>query len=194
MPTRLGVPFLGRRRGPSLETSPASGAGQNPDSLWTNATTRARRDTSSTLASPVFPDRHSANSEPHQPQQQQQQHGTPLRNMLHATTNARMAPSCPNGLLHSDPSAPDSPIRSTPIRRRQRPWRKLLYIQQDYADDYVDDTFLMELQKNANVRMYDYSTVAMQTTVVTQHISSIVVFIAVFINLYQGDLTGGLLL
>ncbi|KAJ2078530.1 glycosylphosphatidylinositol anchor biosynthesis [Coemansia sp. RSA 988] len=197
MLTRLSVPFLGRRRGPSLEASPVSGAGQNSDSLWTNATTRARRDTTSTLASPALPDRRPSSSESHQAQQQQ--HGAPLHNMLHttsttATTNTRVTASCPNGLLHTDPSAPGSTIQSTPMRRRQRPWRKLLYIQQDYADDYVDDTFLMELQKNANVRMYDYSTVAMQTTVVTQHISSIVVFIAVFINLYQGDLTGSLLL
>ncbi|KAJ1828432.1 glycosylphosphatidylinositol anchor biosynthesis, partial [Coemansia sp. RSA 2599] len=78
--------------------------------------------------------------------------------------------------------------------RARRPWRKLLYIKQDYPDDYVDDTFLMELQKNTNVRMYDYSTIVMQTSVVTQHISSIMVFIAVFINLYSSALTGQLLL
>ncbi|KAI8325874.1 phosphatidylinositol N-acetylglucosaminyltransferase [Martensiomyces pterosporus] len=76
----------------------------------------------------------------------------------------------------------------------RRPWRKLLYIKQEYPDDYVDDTFLMELQKNTNVRMYDYSTVVMQTAVVTQHISSIMVFIAVFIHLYRGSLTGKALL
>ncbi|KAJ2474012.1 glycosylphosphatidylinositol anchor biosynthesis [Coemansia sp. RSA 2322] len=38
--------------------------------------------------------------------------------------------------------------------------------------------------------MYDYSTVVMQTTVITQHISSIMIFIAVFIHLYRGSLTG----
>ncbi|KAJ1965788.1 glycosylphosphatidylinositol anchor biosynthesis [Dipsacomyces acuminosporus] len=78
--------------------------------------------------------------------------------------------------------------------RSRRPWRKLLYIKQEYPDDYVDDTFLMELQKNTNVRMYDYSTVVRQTAVVTQHISSIMIFIAVFIYLYRGSLTGGVLL
>jgi hypothetical protein len=28
------------------------------------------------------------------------------------------------------------------------PWRKLLYVKQDYPDNYVDDTFLDALQKN----------------------------------------------
>lgn len=30
----------------------------------------------------------------------------------------------------------------------RQPWRKLLYVKQDYPDDHVDDTFLEELQKN----------------------------------------------
>ncbi|KAJ2776003.1 glycosylphosphatidylinositol anchor biosynthesis [Coemansia nantahalensis] len=93
-------------------------------------------------------------------------------------------------------SAPAAAASIAPAERLRprRPWRRLLYIQQDYPDDYVDDTFLRELQKNANVRMYDYSTVVLQTTVVTQHLSSIMVFIAVFINLYCGAMTGSTLL
>ncbi len=31
---------------------------------------------------------------------------------------------------------------------RRVPWQKLLYVKQDYPDNYVDDTFLEELQKN----------------------------------------------
>jgi phosphatidylinositol glycan class C protein len=31
------------------------------------------------------------------------------------------------------------------------PWRKLLYVKQDYPDNYVDDTFLDALQKNGNL-------------------------------------------
>ncbi|KAJ2780822.1 glycosylphosphatidylinositol anchor biosynthesis [Coemansia javaensis] len=94
----------------------------------------------------------------------------------------------------SDQPAAAADRRDPGAARARRPWRRLLYIQQDYADDYVDSTFLRELQKNANVRMYDYSAVVMQTTVVSQHISSIMVFIAVFINLYRGALTASTLL
>ncbi|CAG8517455.1 phosphatidylinositol N-acetylglucosaminyltransferase [Gigaspora margarita] len=72
---------------------------------------------------------------------------------------------------------------------KKPPWRKLLWIKQDYPDDHVDDTFLDELQKNVNVRAYDYWTVVMESTVISQHISSIVIFIAVFIDLFWGRLS-----
>ncbi|KAI8581900.1 hypothetical protein K450DRAFT_229778 [Umbelopsis ramanniana AG] len=68
------------------------------------------------------------------------------------------------------------------------PWRKLLYVKQDYPDNYVDDTFLDALQKNVNVRSYDYWTTVYESGVIAQHISSIVIFIAVFINLEQQKL------
>ncbi|KAJ1937394.1 glycosylphosphatidylinositol anchor biosynthesis [Kickxella alabastrina] len=110
----------------------------------------------------------------------------------HAGADATCWPGLylPTSALASDGTTGGRP---TGVRGR-RPWRKLLYIKQEYPDDYVDETFLMELQKNTNVRMYDYSTVVMQTAVVTQHISSIMVFIAVFISLYRGSLTGQVLL
>ncbi|KAJ2550674.1 glycosylphosphatidylinositol anchor biosynthesis, partial [Coemansia sp. RSA 1933] len=78
--------------------------------------------------------------------------------------------------------------------KHRHTWKKLLYIKQDFPDDYVDETFLMGLQKNTNVQLYDYSAIALQTCVVTQHISSIMVFIAIFINLYRGSLAGDTLL
>lgn len=37
------------------------------------------------------------------------------------------------------------------VATRSRPWRKLLYIKQDYPDNYVDHTFLEEMQKNGSV-------------------------------------------
>ncbi|KAF9578813.1 hypothetical protein BGW38_005219 [Lunasporangiospora selenospora] len=64
------------------------------------------------------------------------------------------------------------------------PWRKLLYVKQEYSDNYVDETFLEELQKNANVRHYEYWNVVLESTIITQHISSIVIFVAVFIYLF----------
>ncbi|KAG0025268.1 hypothetical protein BGZ82_010128 [Podila clonocystis] len=71
----------------------------------------------------------------------------------------------------------------------RNPWRKLLYVKQDYPDDHVDDTFLEELQKNANVRHYEYWSVVLESTIISQHISSIVIFVAVFIYLYFGLLS-----
>lgn len=87
------------------------------------------------------------------------------------------------------------------------PWRKLLWVKQNYPDNYVDSTFLDELQKNGmcvhviaslhcteyiyrivNVRTYDYWKMVYESGVITQHISSVVIFIAVFIYLQMGAL------
>ncbi|CAJ0827663.1 2721_t:CDS:2 [Entrophospora sp. SA101] len=57
---------------------------------------------------------------------------------------------------------------------------KLLWVKQQYPDNYYDETFLEELEKNVNVRTYDYWTVVMESSAISQHISSIVIFIAVF--------------
>ncbi|KAI7866201.1 phosphatidylinositol N-acetylglucosaminyltransferase subunit C [Spinellus fusiger] len=63
------------------------------------------------------------------------------------------------------------------------PWRKLLWVKQNYPDNYFDSTFLDELQKNVNMRTYDYWTMVQASGVVTQHISSVVIFVAIFIDL-----------
>lgn len=68
-------------------------------------------------------------------------------------------------------------------------WKKLLYIRQDYPDNHVDVTFLEEMQKNVNVRSYDYWAVVRESGVIVQHMSSIVLFIAVFIYLYDDTLS-----
>ncbi|TPX64015.1 phosphatidylinositol N-acetylglucosaminyltransferase [Spizellomyces sp. 'palustris'] len=70
-----------------------------------------------------------------------------------------------------------------------QPWKKLLYIRQDYPDNYVDESFLEQMQKNVNVRTHYYWTVAHRTCAVTQHISSIMVFTAIFVHLYSGLLS-----
>ncbi|CAG8690006.1 17443_t:CDS:2, partial [Acaulospora morrowiae] len=76
-------------------------------------------------------------------------------------------------------------LKTNSVREERKiPWRKLLWVKHDYPDNYVDKTFLEELKRNANVRLYDYWSVVMESTVISQHISSIVIFIAIFIYLY----------
>ncbi|PVV03098.1 hypothetical protein BB560_002428 [Smittium megazygosporum] len=84
-------------------------------------------------------------------------------------------------------SSGSQPLMNIPPPKK--PWQKKLYIVQDYPDDYVDETFLIELQKNANVKIYDYWDVVVETLVVTQHFSSILIFISLFIYIYNGHLT-----
>jgi len=79
-------------------------------------------------------------------------------------------------------------INTTNIGPKAR-WQKLLYIQQDYPDNYVDETFLEELQKNVNVHTYKYWTLVRESSVISQHLSSMIIFIGVFIHLYNENLT-----
>ncbi|ORX74626.1 phosphatidylinositol N-acetylglucosaminyltransferase [Linderina pennispora] len=162
VPTRIGVPFLSRRRDNQQEAAAREGI----------------RKTASNTSDPTIA---TDSDTPTVAPKSSSLFGTLPRDMFR-----KPAASQP-----TQPTTASSTQTVTPaLVQARKPWRKLLYIKQDYADDYVDDTFLMELQKNTNVRMYDYSTVVQQTTVVTQHLSSIMVFLAVFINLRRGSLTG----
>ncbi|KAJ2415729.1 glycosylphosphatidylinositol anchor biosynthesis [Coemansia sp. RSA 2530] len=171
MPTRIGVPFLSRRR--DNPSDPAV-LGSSPTRL--SPLGHGLDETAE--GSPALPKKSSA---------------SPVRTGLSRFSPHRGADNAeaPSGLYLATPHATAAASSTRPtVFQPRRPWRKLLYIKQEYPDDYVDDTFLMELQKNANVRMYDYSTVVIQTTVITQHLSSIMIFISVFINLYRGSLAG----
>ncbi|OBZ83125.1 Phosphatidylinositol N-acetylglucosaminyltransferase GPI2 subunit [Choanephora cucurbitarum] len=80
-------------------------------------------------------------------------------------------------------ASPSRPFQHPEYSTHNPPWQKLLWVKQNYPDNYVDDTFLEELQKNVNVRTYDYWAMVCESGVITQHISSVVIFIAVFIHL-----------
>ncbi|KAJ2508688.1 glycosylphosphatidylinositol anchor biosynthesis [Coemansia sp. RSA 2052] len=180
MPTRIGVPFLSRRRDIASDPAAAAAGQSSPtrlsplshgfDEAVEGSATLPKKGSS---ASPV-------------------RTGFSRFSLHRSAADANAAASSGLYLATSRVAGAAATASSTrpAVLQPRRPWRKLLYIKQEYPDDYVDDTFLMELQKNANVRMYDYSTIVIQTTVITQHISSIMIFIAVFINLYRGSLAG----
>lgn len=84
-----------------------------------------------------------------------------------------------NGLLKLPPQ------QRSYIRKR-KVWRKLLWIRQpDYPDNWVDVTFLEDLQRNVNVQAYDFWPLVADSTVITEHLSSVVLFIAAFIAIYS---------
>ncbi|RPB24074.1 phosphatidylinositol N-acetylglucosaminyltransferase [Terfezia boudieri ATCC MYA-4762] len=59
---------------------------------------------------------------------------------------------------------------------RQKPWRKLLWVKQNYPDNW--------LQRNVNVHPYDFWPLVAESTVITQHLSSVVIFITCFIAIF----------
>ncbi|KAJ2822244.1 glycosylphosphatidylinositol anchor biosynthesis, partial [Coemansia furcata] len=162
MPTRIGVPFLSRRRD---NLSDAAVSGSPPTRL--SPLSHGLDDTVEGISAVL-----------------KKSNASPVRTGFSRFSPLKSAgdAEATNGLYlaTSRAAAVDATASSTrpTVIQPRRPWRKLLYIKQEYPDDYVDDTFLMELQKNANVRMYDYSTVVIQTTVITQHLSSIMIFIS----------------
>ncbi|KAK5664598.1 glycosylphosphatidylinositol anchor biosynthesis [Batrachochytrium dendrobatidis] len=75
---------------------------------------------------------------------------------------------------------------SSDSRVMARPkWRKLLYIHQDYPDNYVDSSFLKLMKRNVNVRPLNYWNVVSESLRVSQQISVEVIFVAMFIHLYM---------
>lgn len=101
------------------------------------------------------------------------------------------------------------------------PWQRVLWLKQpEYPDNYLDDSFLINLQRNGqlnelrrlrvltdagcvlllscgdpmvgvfclavNVRRYTYSGLMVDTLPVTQHLSCIISFAAVFAHVYNG--------
>ncbi|KAH6672101.1 phosphatidylinositol N-acetylglucosaminyltransferase-domain-containing protein [Halenospora varia] len=71
-------------------------------------------------------------------------------------------------------------------RRRKGTWKKLLWVKQSYPDNYTDqDTFLEHLQRNPRLQPYDFWPLVADSTVIVQHVCSVIVFIVCFIGIFQ---------
>ena len=73
-------------------------------------------------------------------------------------------------------------------------WEKILYKEQEYPDNYVDSSFLQEMEKNVNVRPLSYWDVVWETIPVSIHTSAILFFVGIFIHLYNDLLSASLLI
>ncbi|KAG8862268.1 hypothetical protein FRB96_001847 [Tulasnella sp. 330] len=62
-------------------------------------------------------------------------------------------------------------------------WEKVLWKKQPFPDDYIPPSFLSSLRRNTNVRSYAYLPLVISACAVTQHLSTIFFFVAVFIRL-----------
>lgn len=69
-------------------------------------------------------------------------------------------------------------------RIKKEPWKKILYGNRGYPDNYTDLKFLKDLQMNVNVEIFNYSEAILGATKLTHQLSLIVVFLLVFHNLY----------
>ncbi|KAI8802081.1 phosphatidylinositol N-acetylglucosaminyltransferase subunit C [Cladochytrium replicatum] len=69
-------------------------------------------------------------------------------------------------------------------------WTRQLYKKQPFPDNHVDNSFLVNLRRNVNVRQYRYWEVVLHTTVITDQLSVITLFVCSFIRLYEGAWRG----
>lgn len=90
--------------------------------------------------------------------------------------------------LRSPPAVPPRKVRGTSRRRRRKgAWKKLLWVKQSYPDNYTDtETFLDHLQRNPRVRPYDFWPLVADSTVIVQHVCSVVIFVCCFVGIVQG--------
>lgn len=65
------------------------------------------------------------------------------------------------------------------------PWKKLLYLHQDYPDNYTDTSFLSQLRRNTTVAKYSYTTVVDHFSLVTMHFSGLITVLLVFTHIYK---------
>ncbi|GAA5965947.1 hypothetical protein JCM3765_004126 [Sporobolomyces pararoseus] len=74
------------------------------------------------------------------------------------------------------------------------PYRKVLYLRQSYPDNWVDSSFLQDLQRNVNVHPASLPLLLRQTLPITQHLACTFIFVSIFVRLSQGTLHAATLL
>ncbi|KAF9879453.1 hypothetical protein CkaCkLH20_02996 [Colletotrichum karsti] len=85
-----------------------------------------------------------------------------------------------------DPLSDNGQHRSRSRRSRKRTWKKLMWVKQSYPDNYTDQaTFLESLQRNPRLQPYDFWPLVADSTVIVQHVCSVIVFIVCFVLIFQ---------
>ncbi|KAG5680194.1 hypothetical protein PVAND_009719 [Polypedilum vanderplanki] len=69
----------------------------------------------------------------------------------------------------------------------KKPWKKNLYENKEYEDNYTDPSFLKDLRQNYNLERYTYKECLLGVTKVSQEISIVTLFLIVFYHLYQNS-------
>ncbi|XP_063719542.1 phosphatidylinositol N-acetylglucosaminyltransferase subunit C-like [Symsagittifera roscoffensis] len=58
---------------------------------------------------------------------------------------------------------------------------KILYVKNDEPDNYIGPSFLQELKKNVNIKLYDFVTVSETSSYIAQHVSFVLLEIGIFV-------------
>ncbi|CAI6336824.1 unnamed protein product [Periconia digitata] len=70
--------------------------------------------------------------------------------------------------------------------RRKATYKKLLWFKQPFPDNYTDEqTFLDHLQRNPRTQPYEFWYLMAASTVIVQHVASVVIFCCAFTGIFQ---------
>lgn len=75
------------------------------------------------------------------------------------------------------------------MKTKRKPWRKNLYENEDYPDNYTDPTFLKDLRTNLHVQFYTLRDAVEGVTLLNNQISCITGFLIIFYTLYSESLS-----
>lgn len=67
----------------------------------------------------------------------------------------------------------------------KKPWKKNLYDNVEYPDNYTDETFLIELKKNIEIKPLTLWQCIKGTTVVIEEICVVILFVLIFVYLHN---------
>ncbi|KAH9816991.1 phosphatidylinositol N-acetylglucosaminyltransferase GPI2 subunit-like [Teratosphaeria destructans] len=100
------------------------------------------------------------------------------------TNTSNATTTTTNGIAHK--SRHDKQRGRSRSRRRKGTWKKLLWVKQSYPDNYTDEeTFLDHLQRNPRIRPYEFWLLVADSTIIVQHLCSVVIFICCFTGIFQ---------
>lgn len=68
--------------------------------------------------------------------------------------------------------------------KRREPWKKILFGNIGYPDNYTDPTFLKDLQKNKNVKIFEFKEAFLGVTKLNFQISTVTAFLLIFHAMY----------
>jgi len=68
--------------------------------------------------------------------------------------------------------------------KKREPWKKILYGNEGYPDNYTDPSFLKDLQKNKNVKIFKFQEAFLGITKLNYQISTVTAFLLIFHAMY----------